>query len=344
MKIQELAAYLGASLHIPKGQEELVSLEIVDLAPIDIAGRGHVTFLTNPRMSHQVKESKASAIITGQELESAPMAQIVCKNPRLAMSLASQLFYEVKHNYSGSSDMAFIHPDARVDETAVIYPFAYVGEGAIVSKGCYVYPNAYIGEHCAIGENTVIYPGAVLIHGTKIGSNVIVHAGAVLGGDGFGFTPSAEGNVKIPQKGTVLIEDDCEIGPLATIDRATFAQTIVRKGSKLDSQVHIGHNVDLGEHSMLCGQAGVAGSTKIGKRFVAAGQAAIGPGLEIGDNVVLGPRAGLTQSQKNAGEYMGMPVVPANDWRKQAIAIKKLPDLIKKVNQLEKRLAELSKS
>ncbi|MFK7827436.1 MAG: UDP-3-O-(3-hydroxymyristoyl)glucosamine N-acyltransferase [Oligoflexales bacterium] len=343
MKIQELAAYLGASLQIPKGREELVNLDIVDLAPIDVAEEGHVTFLTNPRMTHEVKDSKASVIIIGEALESVPMAQIVCKNPRLAMTLASQLFYETKHSFSGRSNMAFIHPDAQVHETAVIYPLAYVGPRAVVEKGCYVYPNVYIGEDCSVGENTVIYPSAVLMHGTKLGSKVIIHAGAVLGGDGFGFTPSAEGNVKIPQKGTVRIEDDCEIGPLATIDRATFAQTILKKGAKLDSQVHIGHNVELGEHSMLCGQVGVAGSTRIGKRFVAAGQAAVGPGLEIGDNVVLGPKAGLTQSQKDPGEYMGMPVVPSLDWRKQAIAIKKLPDLIKKVNQLEKRLAELDK-
>ncbi|NRA46348.1 MAG: UDP-3-O-(3-hydroxymyristoyl)glucosamine N-acyltransferase [Oligoflexales bacterium] len=342
MKIQELAAYLGATLHIPEGQEELVNADIVDLAPIDTAGNGHVTFLTNPRLTKQVEGSKASAIILGQALKDAPMAQIICKNPRLAMSLASQLFYKAEHSYEGRSKMAFLHPSAEIHESVVIYPFAYVGERASIGKGCYVYPNAYIGEDCHIGEGCVIYPGAVLMQGTQVGRNVIVHAGAVLGGDGFGFTPSADGNVKIPQKGTVLIEDDCEIGPLATIDRATFAQTVVKRGTKLDSQVHIGHNVEVGEHSMLCGQAGVAGSTKIGKRFVAAGQAAIGPGLEIGDHVVLGPRAGMTQSQKNPGEYMGMPVVPAQDWRKQAIAIKKLPDLIKKVNQLEKRLAELS--
>ena len=342
MKIQELAAYLGATLHIPKGQEDLVNVDIVDLAPIDTAGKGHVTFLTNPRMTHQVQGSQASAVILGQVLDAAPMAQLVCKNPRLAMSLASQLFYEVKHNYQGCSEMAFVHPSARVHDTAVIYPFAYVGEGAVIGKGCYLYPNAYIGEDCVIGEDTVIYPSASLMQGTCVGSRVIIHAGAVLGGDGFGFTPSAEGNVKIPQKGTVLIEDDCEIGPLATIDRATFEKTTVKQGTKLDSQVHIGHNVEVGEHSMLCGQVGVAGSTKIGKRFVAAGQAAVGPGLEIGDHVVLGPKAGMTQSQKNPGEYMGMPVAASNDWRKQAIAIKKLPDLIKKVNQLEKRLAELS--
>lgn len=342
MKIQELAAYLGATLHIPSGQEKLINTDIVDLAPIDAAAEGHVTFLTNPRLTHQIKDSKASAIIVAKAFESAPMAQIVCKDPRLAMSLASQLFYKVEHKFEGCSKMAFIHPSAEVDASAVVFPFAYVGEGAVLAKGTYVYPHAYIGEDCQVGENTVIYPGAVLMQGTKIGCNVIVHAGAVLGGDGFGFTPSAAGNVKIPQKGTVLVEDDCEIGPLATIDRATFAQTIVKQGTKLDSQVHIGHNVEVGEHSMLCGQAGIAGSTKIGKRFVAAGQAAIGPGLEIGDGVVLGPRAGLTQSQSKPGEYMGMPVVPASDWRKQAIAIKKLPDLIKKVNQLEKRLAELS--
>ena len=343
MNINQLAAEVGATLYIPKECESMVNQEITDLVPLDTAKAGQVTFLTNPKLSNQIYKCRASAIIVGQKFEDIKIIQLIHSNPRLAMTIASQFFYQRYHSFSGQSNMAYISETARVDPSATIFPFAYIGQNVQVAENCVIYPNVYLGDGCSIGCHTIIYPNAVLMEKTSVGRHVIIHGGAVLGGDGFGFTPDKNGIQKIPQKGYVEIEDDCEIGPLATIDRATFHATRIRKGCKLDSQVHLGHNVDLGEHSMLCGQVGVAGSTKIGSRFIAAGQSAIGPGLTIGDNVVLGPRTGLTQSQETSGEYMGMPISTASDWRKQSIAIKKLPELLKKVAKLEKKLSTLLK-
>ena len=341
MKIHELAKNIGAKVFVPQHHTFCDSLEISDIAPLDTAVSGEISFLTNPKMTQELKGCKASAVILGQKKDDLDLVQLVHANPRLAMTLASQIFYQRTHSFTGQSKMAYISESAVVDPSACIYPFAFIGEHAKIGKDVTVYPHVYVGEYSDIGDHSVLYPNAVLMDHTKVGRGVIIHGGAILGADGFGFTPDEHTLQKIPQKGHVVIEDGCEIGAASTIDRATFLSTRVRKGSKLDSQVHLGHNVDLGEHSMLCGQVGVAGSTKIGSRFIAAGQSAIGPGLDITDGVILGPRSGLTQSQATAGEVMGMPVVPSSDWRKQSIALKKLPDLFKKINRLEKKIESL---
>ena len=341
LKVKDLAKYLGATLYPPKNCEYDLDMRVTNLAPLDTAKVGDVSFLTNPKMRAAAQGSKASVMITPYLYEEIEAIQLVHKNPRAAMTLTSQLFYKPSHSFSGISDLAYVHPSAKVAQEAVLYPFSYVDKNAVIGPGTVVYPQVYIGVGCVIGMDVVLNPGAVLMEGTRIGDRVIVHGGAVLGGDGFGFEPYEEEILKVPQIGSVDIEDEVEIGPLCTIDRATFNKTIVGKGSKLDSQVHIGHNVELGPHSMLCGQVGIAGSTKIGKGFIAAGQSAIGPGLEVADKVVLGPKSGLTQSQKEPGEYMGMPIVPSGEWRRQAMALKKLPELLKKIKKLEKTVEKL---
>jgi UDP-3-O-[3-hydroxymyristoyl] glucosamine N-acyltransferase len=165
-----------------------------------------------------------------------------------------------------------------------------------------------------------------------------------LGADGFGFAPTKEGLEKIPQRGKVVLEDEVEVGALTTIDRATFEETRIRKGSKLDSHVHVGHNVDLGERSMLSAFTGIAGSTKIGKGFIAAGQAGVGPGLEIGDHIVVGAQAGLVTSESEPGEYFGMPASRGKHWHKQMLALKQLPELLKTVKKLEHQINALRSS
>ena len=169
-----------------------------------------------------------------------------------------------------------------------------------------------------------------------IGAHTIIHSGAVIGSDGFGFEPSHEKIEKFMQIGSVQIGKNVEVGALCTIDRATFKKTKVGDGCKLDSQVHIGHNVDLGENSMLCGQVGLAGSSKIGKRFIAAGQVGIGPGLKIADHVTIGPKSGVIKSIEEKGDYIGMPAIQASIWRRQVLFLKKLPDIFKNIKLIQK--------
>lgn len=352
MNLKEIAEKIGANIYCADGTRNLDSVEINAIKPLQDAGEGDLSFITSARWFHLVKDKvserlrigEITAVIVGKEDPEMGSIQLVHNDPRKAMALTSQLFHKVEHSQTGVSEQAWIHQAAKIESGAIIYPYAFIDDGAEVKKGVVIYPFVSIGKGCIVDEGTVIYSSAVLMYGTKVGKRCIIHGGAVLGGDGFGFTPSSDGMVKIPQVGHVVIEDDVEIGPLATIDRAAFDKTIVRRGCKLDSQVHIGHNVDLGEHSMLCGQVGIAGSTKIGRRFIAAGQSGIGPSLEICDSVVLGPQTGLVKSVTEPGEYMGLPPLPMKQWRRNAVSLQKITELNKKVRDLEQKMEALMKS
>lgn len=338
MRLIKIASEIGAELYNPHSLD--VNIDIEDLAPLNLAKANHISFLANKKYHSKLSDSRAAAVIVGERFEPLAMIQLIHPHPQLAMAKAAQLFYEPTHHFKGQSELAFISESAKVASTATIFPFAYIGPHCEVGAHSILYPHVYLGPNCIIGQSCTIYPGANLMSGTQLGDDIIIHAGAVLGGDGFGFAPDRHKIEKIPQKGTVKIEDDVEIGPLSTIDRATFNQTIIRKGCKFDSQVHIGHNTDVGENTMLCGQVGVAGSTKIGRNCIAAGQVGVGPSLEFADGTIMGPKAGMTQSIKEPGEYLGMPGTPSKQWMKQTMSLRKLPDLIKKVQQLEKKLEQ----
>lgn len=342
MQLEQLAQFLEASLFVPEGVDFDLAHLIDDISPLDCAQASHISFVLHQKFLPLAEKSSAYAFITGSKIPSLRKPQLVHDEPRLAMARAGNYFYSITSEYSGRSPLAFIASSAQIAETASVHPFAYIGENVVIGEHCCVYPHVYVGKGSKVGERSVLNPGCVIMDGATIGSRVIVHSGAVIGADGFGFLPDKDGSIlKIPQKGTVVLEDGVEVGANATVDRATFSATCIKQGSKLDSQVHVGHNVQIGENSMLCGQVGVAGSTKIGKNFIAAGQVGIAPGIEISDNVTLGGKTGVTRSIKAAGQYLGMPAINSISWHKQSIALQKLPELLQRVAQLEKQLAEL---
>lgn len=341
MRLVDLAKTLGTEIFVPGGRA-VPDLEITGVAPLDAASAQELSFLTNPRYAAKLAESKAAAVILATPREDFPRPQLLSKNAYATMAKASSLFYVRSHTFKGHSDLAVVHPTAKVDPTATIYPFAFVDAHAVIGPKAIIYPHTFIGERVEIGAGTVVFASVTVMAECKIGRDCLIHAGSVIGGDGFGFAPTREGIEKIPQIGAVVIGDDCEIGPLNTIDRGAFTDTVIGRGCKFDSQVHVAHGVVMGEYGMIAGGGAIAGSTRIGKRLIMAGHTAVGPSLELGDNITLGPKGGLTRSTDVPGEYMGMPAVPASEWRRQVVALAQLPQLLKKVNALQRQVDALS--
>lgn len=342
MKLSALIQHIGGeAFQLPA---ERADLDIVGINSLETATEQEVSFLTNPRYAKYLQETKAAAVIVAKRQPEVAVAQVIHPNPYAAMATVSQMFFERQHSFGGQSELAYIAEDANVHPSAVIYPFVYIDNGAVVEEGCILYPGVFIGRQAKVGKQTVMYPNAVLLEECDIGNNGLIHPGAVIGGDGFGFAPTGRELVKIPQLGRALIGDDVEIGSNSTVDRGAFEDTTIADGCKLDSQVHIAHGVKLGRYAMLCGQTEIAGSTKIGENLIMAGQSAIGPSLEVTDHVTLGPRAGLTNSEKRSGTYMGMPLSPIKEWRRQAVAMKQLPDVLSRLRKLEAALAKLQKN
>ena len=334
MKLTKIAQDFSLELYFPN-DELKKDYTISSFAPLAQALESDLSFLVNKRFLAEAKKSKAQVLIVEQPISELLKAQVVSKQPKLIAAKMSQIFAKEKKVFKGQSPLAFVSPKASVSSETSLYPYCYIDDGASISQGCVIYPYAYIGENCRIGSKCIIYPGAVLMDGVELGSRSIIHSGAVIGSDGFGFEPGADRIEKFAQTGSVSIGSQVEIGALCTVNRATFNRTKIDDGCKLDSQVHVGHNVEIGKDSMLCGQVGLAGSTKIGRRFIAAGQVGIGPGLEISDHVTIGPKSGVIKSIFEKGEYLGMPAMPASIWRRQVTFLKKLPEIFKNFKKIE---------
>ena len=328
IELEKLVHDLEASLYVPKGKNK--NIKITGVASLEKAKEGDLSFFVEHRFNGLAKETKASAILVTEVYKDLDYIQIVHPVPRLAMALASQKLYPQFHSFSGKSPLAFIHPDAEVDESVTLYPNSFVDRGAKIGPNCVLYSGVHVGQNCELAENCVLYPNVVILHGSLLGKRVVIQSGSVIGSNGFGFVPTKDENVRVPQLGKVVLEDDVQVGALSTIDRATFDQTIVRRGTKIDSQVHVGHNVDVGELSLVCAQVGFGGHSKVGKRFIAAGQAAVGAAVTVGDHITFGPRAGTMQDQNEPGEYLGVPLTKKKDWIRQMVALKRLPEFMKK--------------
>lgn len=339
MKLSEIIEKIGGKLISQETNDSDPTIK--GIRPIDQAGPDELTFQTNPRYAEKIPGTKAAAIILAKPTDKTKIPQIIHPNPYGAMAMAAQLFYQVSHTYSGISEQAWIHPEADVAENATIYPFTYIDKGAKIGKSCVIYPHCYIGRDTTIEDGTILYSGVQVMHECQIGRNCIIHANCVIGADGFGFAPDRSGNIKIPQTARVVIGNDVELQAACTIDRGALEDTIVGDGSKLDDQVLIAHGVRLGKNCLIAGQGAIAGSTKVGDRFIMAGCGAVGPSLTISNDVLVGPKAGINAPVESPGEYHGFPLVPARQWRKETVSLKKLPELLKTVRNLENKVKEL---
>lgn len=333
MLLSELAAALGLAL---RGEDRAVS----GFGTLETAGPDDVTFLANPKYAGLLATTRAGAVIcTEEHAAGVRTSALVGGNPYLDFARLLQRFSPPQGCLEGISPSAFVHPEARVAEDAVVYPFAFVGEGAVLGPRTRVFPQAYVGENCTLGEDCILYPGATLMAGTSLGDRVIVHPGAVVGADGFGYVPTPQGREKIPQVGRVVVEDDCEIGACTTIDRAMLDKTVIGRGTKIDNLVQIAHNCVLGENCTIVSQVGVAGSCNVGDGVIMAGQAGVADHVDIGSGALIGPQCGVRTHVPEGAKMGGHPAMDYGVYMRNMSLAPKIPDLFKKVRQLEKELA-----
>lgn len=314
--------------------------EVSKLSKIEEGEKGSLTFLSNPKYNAYLYTTNASIAIVNKSFVPEKEIQttlIKVDNAYQSFSKLLEFYNDVKNNKIGREQPSFIADSAVIGSKEYIGAFAYVGENVKLGDNVKIYPNSYIGDNTVIGNNTLIFSGVKIYSETVIGANCKIHSGAIIGADGFGFAPDENGAYKaIPQIGNVIIEDNVDIGSASTIDRATLGSTIIRKGVKLDNQIQIAHNVEVGENTVIASQTGIAGSTKIGKNCMIAGQVGVSGHLKIGDNVKVLAQAGISKNIKDNQIVNGTPAFKVQDYNKSYVYFKNLPKLVTKINQLEK--------
>lgn len=318
------------------------------LSKIEEGTEGSLSFLANKLYTPFIYTTKASAVIVNKDfIPEQPIKATLIRVEDAYSAFATLLdFYnQVKRNKTGISQMAFISDSATYGENNYIGEFAFIGENVKLGNNVRIYPQAYIGDNTQIGDNTTIFQGVKIYTDIEIGQNCILHAGVVIGADGFGFAPQADNNYqKIAQIGNVIIEDNVEIGANATIDRATLGSTIIKKGAKIDNLNQIGHNVVIGENTVMAALCGIAGSTKIGKNCMIGGQVGIVGHISIADNVKIAAQSGITSTIKKDGDILlGSPAFNVSAYKKSYIHFKNFPKLVARIEELEKKIKELEK-
>ena len=320
--------------------------KVTTFAKIEEGKEGAISFLSNPKYTHFVYDTKSSVVLIDEtvELEKPVSATLIrVKNAYECVAKLLQMYESMKPKKKGIDSLAFVSSKAKVAEDVYVGAFAYIGEGAEIGKGSQIYPHAYVGDGVKIGENALIYPNVSIYHGCKLGNNVTIHSGSVIGADGFGFAPGADGYDKIPQIGIVTIEDNVEIGANTCVDRSTMGSTYVRKGVKLDNLVQIAHNTDIGENTVMSAQVGIAGSTKVGQWCMFGGQVGIAGHITIGDKVFLGAQSGAPGSIKGGQELIGTPPMEPRSYFKSQAIFRRLPYMYKELNDLKRQVEELKK-
>ncbi len=335
MKLSELAGLLGAEL---SGSGDT---EITGAAGVREASEGHITFITGKNYLKDLERSRASAVLVQMDTPDMPLPLLRVKNPRLAFARTIELFYVKPYNPTGVSDRAAVGKDVTIGTDCSIHPFAVLADNVRIGNRVTIYPGVFVGQESVIDDDSVIYANASIGHKIAVGKRVIIHSGTVIGSDGFGFVTEGGTHHKIPQVGGVIIEDDVEIGANCSIDRATLGNTLIKKGTKLDNQVQIAHNVTIGEHCLLAGQVGIAGSSTLGNYVVLGGQAGVADHISVGDRVMAGGGTAITKDVEAGRIIAGFNAMPIRDWLKVQVILPKLPELKKKLIDLEKQVNEL---
>jgi UDP-3-O-[3-hydroxymyristoyl] glucosamine N-acyltransferase len=332
--VGELAKYL---------QGELVgdgSVVLTGVAPADRAQAGQLTFAENEQYLALAERSAASAILVSSSLHSTVKPLIRVPNARVAFARVLELFCPEPTPPPGVHPSAVVAPSAIIDPTAHIGPLCVVGERVRIGPRSALLGGNHVGEGCQLGEDVRLFPNVVLYPGCQIGHRVRIHAGTVIGSDGFGYVLDQGVHRKIPQVGTVIIQDDVEIGANVTIDRATLGATIIGRGTKIDNLVQIAHNVVIGQHCIIVAQDGISGSTRLGDYVTLAGQVGLAGHLKIGNRVTVGAKAGVMNDIPDGQKWLGIPARPDRQMKRIFVALDKLPDLLRRVSVLEKMLGQ----
>lgn len=319
-------------------------VKISTVAKIEEGHPGAISFLANPKYIQYIYTTKSSAVLVSKDFVpehpvSATLIRVDDPYATIAhlLTIVQQM---MTPQLKGIEQPSFIAEGVKVDDESYVGAFAYIGRGVKLGKNVKIYPQAYVGDGCTIGDNTTLYAGVKIYHGCRIGDNCIIHAGAVIGADGFGFAPTEHGYDKIPQIGNVEIADNVEIGANTTVDRAMMGSTRIEKGVKLDNLIQIGHNCRVGENTVMAAQAGVAGSTKVGQWCMVGGQVGLAGHIQVGDKVQIAAQSGVPKSVKAGSRIFGAPAMDVVAWGRQAMTIRNLPSLYKKVDEIEKQLKE----
>jgi len=334
--VRELAEKVGAEF---RGDGAVV---IHTAAPIETAGAGQITFISNPAYKKFVATTKASALVVSPNIEVTHCASIVGKNPYLLFSRIIDILYPPIYNLTpGVHPSAVAAPTATISDNAQINANVTIEDDVTIGSGTIVNAGTFIGKGVTLGENCLINPNVSILHGTKIGNNVAIYSGTVIGSDGFGFAPTEPGKEyqKIRQVGWVEIHDNVEIGANVTIDRGAIGPTVIERGVKIDNLVMIAHNVRVGENTIIVAQVGISGSTRVGKNCILAGQVGVVGHIEIGDGAIVGAQSGVGKSLDGGGVYFGSPAKPMMESRRIEAVIRNLPDLQKRIKALETKFA-----
>ena len=341
--LSELAELLNGTLH-GEGEREIKSL-----ASISDASADDLTYLDNRKFEEKLNTTEACCVLVDREIKAPESLNIIrVDQPLAAWAAILELFHPRKRLFEEISPAAHIGKDVSIGKGVGIGPGAWIGDGVSIKAETEIYPGATVGPGAEIGEDCLIYPGVHIYHDCCIGNRVILHSGAVIGADGYGFAQVPTGDPaepimhkKVQQVGNVVIEDDVEIGANTTIDRAALDTTLIARGTKIDNQVVIGHNVQTGRHCLLVAQVGIAGSARLGDYVTLAGQAGVGGHLEVGDGAIVGGKAGVMRNLEGGNVYLGIPALPAITTKRIYAAMEKLPGYRRKISQLEKRIADL---
>ncbi|HEY3397485.1 MAG TPA: UDP-3-O-(3-hydroxymyristoyl)glucosamine N-acyltransferase [Armatimonadota bacterium] len=334
----------------PLGQlAEMIEGELVGDAGVTITGvgslehaeAGQITYVTGPDVLNKGEQSRASALIVAPGVRTTAKPHIITEDPRLAFSKLLELFAPERRLPIGVAPSAHVGRGVKLGQRVAIGAGAFIGDNTVVGDDAIIHPLAYVGNEVTIGAGSEVYPHVYLGDRISLGDRVIVHAGTAVGSDGFGYLQTSQGHQKIPQIGTVVIEDDVEIGANVTIDRATVAVTRIGRGSKIDDSVHIAHNAVIGENCLLCGQVGVSGSVVVGNNVVLAGQVGVSDHVTICDSVIVGGGAAVIGDITEPGAYSGIPARPHQSAYRVLAAQQKAPDLLRRVRELERRLEKL---
>ena len=338
---KQIAKMIGGRV---EGREDAT---VSTFAKIEEGKKGAISFLSNPKYTHYIYETKSSIVLVNEalELEHPVQATLIrVKNAYEAVARLLQLYEQMKPRRTGIDPLAFVSPKATIGKDVYIGAFACIGDGTVVGDGTQIYPHVVVGDGVKVGEKCLLYPNVTIYQGCQLGNRVTIHAGSVIGADGFGFAPNAEGYDKIPQIGIVVIEDDVEIGANTCVDRSTMGQTVIHRGVKLDNLIQVAHNCEIGESTVMSAQVGLAGSTKIGSWCMVGGQAGFAGHIQVADKTFIGAQCGVISNTKGQGQQLiGSPAMDPKLFFKASAVMKHLPDMYRELNELKKKVEELTK-
>jgi UDP-3-O-[3-hydroxymyristoyl] glucosamine N-acyltransferase len=337
--VEQLAALVNGTI------EGDATAYIDNYSKIEEATKGCLTFLANPKYTHYIYTTQATAVLVRKDFK--PEQKVKATLIRVDdpyETLAHLLNFVNSQQPTKKGIEQPCHLGSEMPDDVYVGAFAYVGENVTVGKNAKIYPQVYVGDNVTLGDDVILYPGVKIYHGCRIGNRCIIQAGAVIGGDGFGFAPKEDGSYeKIAQVGIVIIEDDVEIGANTTIDRATMGATLIKKGTKLDNLIQIAHNVEVGENNVFAAQVGVAGSTKIGKHNMVGGQVGFAGHITVGDNNGIGAQSGLPKSIGSDLQLLGSPPVNVKEFFKNHLYTQRLSEMAHEIRDLKKTIDNLSK-